>query len=180
MMEGLNSSGSKRKPAEALHARSDDAISEEEAAIYDRQIRLWGLDAQKRMRSAKVLLACLGGIQTEVCKNLVLAGVGSVTIYDDVNTSLSDLSAQFFLEESDVGKKVTIFHQFSKAYNFNPIQRAEAAMAKITSLNPKVEVQYEFVNISTKDEAELKAFDVICVSNCTQTTLVRASKLMTP
>ena len=26
----------------------EDAISEEEAAQYDRQIRLWGLDAQKR------------------------------------------------------------------------------------------------------------------------------------
>ena len=29
-------------------AKEDPIISEEEAAQYDRQIRLWGLDAQKR------------------------------------------------------------------------------------------------------------------------------------
>lgn len=28
--------------------KEDAVISEEEAAQYDRQIRLWGLDAQKR------------------------------------------------------------------------------------------------------------------------------------
>lgn len=28
--------------------KEDTIISEEEAAQYDRQIRLWGLDAQKR------------------------------------------------------------------------------------------------------------------------------------
>ena len=31
-------------------AKEDPIISEEEAAQYDRQIRLWGLDAQKRYR----------------------------------------------------------------------------------------------------------------------------------
>nr|ACQ58029.1 SUMO-activating enzyme subunit 1 [Anoplopoma fimbria] len=30
--------------------KEDPVISEEEAAQYDRQIRLWGLDAQKRLR----------------------------------------------------------------------------------------------------------------------------------
>ena len=28
--------------------RQNEALSEAEAALYDRQIRLWGLDAQKR------------------------------------------------------------------------------------------------------------------------------------
>ena len=27
----------------------DHAITEDEAALYDRQIRLWGIDAQKRL-----------------------------------------------------------------------------------------------------------------------------------
>lgn len=31
--------------------KEDPVISEEEAAQYDRQIRLWGLDAQKRLVS---------------------------------------------------------------------------------------------------------------------------------
>lgn len=28
--------------------QNESAITEDEAALYDRQIRLWGLDAQKR------------------------------------------------------------------------------------------------------------------------------------
>ena len=36
-------------------------ISEAEAALYDRQIRLWGLDAQRRLRAANVFLSGLKG-----------------------------------------------------------------------------------------------------------------------
>lgn len=47
----------------AKRARSDEpgtggggaaALSKSEATQYDRQIRLWGLDAQRRIRQAKV------------------------------------------------------------------------------------------------------------------------------
>ena len=58
-------------------------ISEEEFAQYDRQIRLWGLEAQKRLRQAKVLVAGLGGLGSEVVKNVVLAGVKAITLLDD-------------------------------------------------------------------------------------------------
>ena len=36
-----------KKPLKMVTFESGD-ITEEEAALYDRQIRLWGLDAQKR------------------------------------------------------------------------------------------------------------------------------------
>ena len=32
---------------------SEICITEDEAQLYDRQIRLWGLDAQKRLRGAR-------------------------------------------------------------------------------------------------------------------------------
>ena len=35
--------------------RNGSAITEDEAALYDRQIRLWGLDAQKRYLFTAVL-----------------------------------------------------------------------------------------------------------------------------
>ena len=35
--------------------REDTIISEEEAAQYDRQIRLWGLDAQKRFENGMMV-----------------------------------------------------------------------------------------------------------------------------
>ena len=40
----------------AVHEEAPE-ISEAEAALYDRQIRLWGLDAQRRLRAANVFLA---------------------------------------------------------------------------------------------------------------------------
>lgn len=39
--------------------KEESIISEEEAAQYDRQIRLWGLDAQKRYLLANVSVHCL-------------------------------------------------------------------------------------------------------------------------
>ena len=41
-------------------------LTEDEAALYDRQIRLWGLNAQRRIRAARVLVAGLGGVGAEV------------------------------------------------------------------------------------------------------------------
>ncbi|XP_025945606.1 SUMO-activating enzyme subunit 1 isoform X1 [Apteryx rowi] len=57
-------------------------ISEEEAAQYDRQIRLWGLEAQKRLRASRVLLVGMKGLGAEVAKNLILAGVKGLTMLD--------------------------------------------------------------------------------------------------
>ncbi|WAR19881.1 SAE1-like protein, partial [Mya arenaria] len=57
-------------------------ITEDEAQLYDRQIRLWGLDAQRRLRASRVLLIGLRGLGAEVAKNIVLAGIKSITLLD--------------------------------------------------------------------------------------------------
>ena len=49
----------------AVHEEAPE-ISEAEAALYDRQIRLWGLDAQRRLRAANVFLAGLKGGLMEI------------------------------------------------------------------------------------------------------------------
>ena len=46
--------------------------------VYDRQIRLWGAEAQKRMSTARVLYVNLSGVSCEMLKNLILAGVAAV------------------------------------------------------------------------------------------------------
>ena len=43
--------------------------------VYDRQIRLWGADAQQKMNDARVLYVHVTGVSSEILKNLVLAGV---------------------------------------------------------------------------------------------------------
>ena len=56
------------------------ALTLEESALYDRQIRLWGLAAQQRLSSARVLLAGLPStpLGQELAKNLVLAGIATL------------------------------------------------------------------------------------------------------
>ena len=83
------------------------ALSADEIALYDRQIRLWGAQAQERIRSAHILLISLRALGTEIAKNLTLAGISSLTIIDDEPVTEEDLGAQFFLREEDVGKPVS-------------------------------------------------------------------------
>ena len=81
-------------------------LSADEIALYDRQIRLWGAQAQERIRSASILLVSLRALGTEIAKNLTLAGISSLTIIDDEQVTEEDLGAQFFVREEDVGKPV--------------------------------------------------------------------------
>lgn len=60
------------------------------------------------MRNSHILLVGLKGIANETAKNLVLAGIGSLTVIDDETVKPEDLAAQFFVQESDVGKNVCI------------------------------------------------------------------------
>jgi len=105
--------------------------------LYDRQIRLWGLEAQNRMRSAHVLVVGLTGVATEVIKNIVLAGIGSLTILDAGVVREEDLSASFFFRDTDVGASRT----------------AEAPLQRIQQLNPHVQVHGRSDDRVLTDEA---------------------------
>eukprot|EP01033_Poteriospumella_lacustris_P020342 gene20342-14889_t len=77
-----------------------------ESTRYDRQIRVWGAEAQFRLQNAKVLIINFTNLNVEVAKNLVLAGV-HVTIADNRVVSLNDLANNFFLSMEDVGRPIT-------------------------------------------------------------------------
>ncbi|XP_060258881.1 ubiquitin-like modifier-activating enzyme 7 isoform X4 [Ovis aries] len=62
--------------------------------LYSRQLYVLGLPAMRRIQGAKVLLSGLQGLGAEVAKNLVLMGVGSLTLHDPHPTCWSDLAAQ--------------------------------------------------------------------------------------
>ena len=51
----------------------------------------------RRMQGADVLISGMGGLGVEVAKNVVLAGVKSVTIQDTQDTQYADLSSQVYL-----------------------------------------------------------------------------------
>ena len=77
--------------------RVDKEITEDEAALYDRQIRLWGVDAQKKILSSKVLLINMQGLGAEVAKNLVLSGINSLTLLDSNDVHEDDLNYNFLI-----------------------------------------------------------------------------------
>ena len=69
--------------------------------LYSRQLYVLGHDAMKRMAASNVLVVGLRGLGAEIAKNVALAGVKSITIFDPTPVSISDLSTQFFLRPQD-------------------------------------------------------------------------------
>ena len=59
-----------------------------------------------RLRTANVLLINMRALANEIAKNLVLAGIGSLTVLDSSTAVEDDLGAQFFISEEDIGKNV--------------------------------------------------------------------------
>ena len=103
-----------------MSVHNEDVIDED---LYSRQLYVMGHEAQKRMAKSDVLIVGLNGLGVETAKNIILAGVKSVTLHDDALVSFSDLSAQFYLLESDIGQP-----------------RAKVSAPKLAELNPYVPV----------------------------------------
>lgn len=58
------------------------------------------------MRNAHILLITIRALANEVAKNLVLAGIGSLTVLDPDIVVEDDLGGQFFIGEEHVGMNV--------------------------------------------------------------------------
>lgn len=68
------------------------------------------MKAQTKIRSANILLVTVKGLGNEIAKNLVLAGIGSLTIHDNAIVSEDDLCSQFFLTQEDIGRFVCLLY----------------------------------------------------------------------
>lgn len=134
-----------------------EGVTEDEAALYDRQIRLWGLAAQNKMRKAHILVHNLQGIATEVTKNIVLSGIGTLSIVDSDEITGTDLSSGFFYREEEVGQL-----------------RVEKAKERIQALNPLVKIQTFTSNDLLRDTDRLRELhvDVIVTTSGTREDLV--------
>jgi ubiquitin-activating enzyme E1 len=78
--------------------------TEIDESLYSRQLYVLGHEAMKRMGASNVLIVGLKGLGVEIAKNIALAGVKSLTLYDPTPAAIADLSSQFFLHVEDVGK----------------------------------------------------------------------------
>ena len=134
-------------------------LTDHEAELYDRQIRLWGLESQKRLRAAKVLLIGLNGFGAEIAKNIILAGVKAVTFLDHRNVTAEDRCSQFLTPTELIGKN-----------------RAEASLQRAQNLNLMVKVDADTSNVDDKPDKYFSNFDVVCAIQCTITQIKRINE----
>lgn len=123
----------------------DKRDGEIDESLYSRQLYVLGAEAMKRMGQSNVLIVGLKGLGVEIAKNIALAGVKSLTLYDPELTKVSDLSAQFFLKESDIGKR-----------------RDEATLPRLSELNAYTPISILDGDIT--DEAVLSKFEVVVLT----------------
>lgn len=135
-------------------------LSEAESELYDRQIRLWGLDSQKRIRSASVLIAGLNGFGAEVAKNVMLSGVKSVTFMDHQVATELDVCSQFFLPRESIGNN-----------------RAVASFPRAQALNPMVKIYLDKANVNDTPDEYFTAFNVVVLIGAPTKTLVRVNNV---
>ena len=72
--------------------------------LYSRQLYVMGHEGQRQMAASNVLICGLDGVGVEIAKNVILAGVKSVTLLDDTPASWMDMGAQFYVREADLGQ----------------------------------------------------------------------------
>lgn len=61
-----------------------------------------------RLRTSNILLINIKALANEIAKNLVLAGIGSLTIIDNEVVRNDDLASQFFVSEEQIGLNVLV------------------------------------------------------------------------
>ncbi len=73
---------------------------------YQRQLSLRevGLDGQRALRAARVMVVGLGGLGCPVVQYLAAAGVGNFVLVDADRVSLSNLHRQILYNQKDVGR----------------------------------------------------------------------------
>ncbi|CEP12642.1 hypothetical protein [Parasitella parasitica] len=130
---------------------------------YDRQLRLWAATGQQALEHANICLINANSTGCEIIKNLVLPGVGNVTIVDGNKTTAEDVRCNFFLDPESIGQS-----------------KAKATSELIQELNEDANVRYE-----DKDPYELienqpdffEPFTMIIVVNVLEKYLTKLSPL---
>ena len=85
--------------------------------------------------------------ELSVAKNIALAGVKSLTLYDPAPATISDLSSQFFLHPEDVGKP-----------------RAEVTVPRVAELNAYTPVSIYPSQSLTSDLNQLRNYQVVVLT----------------
>lgn len=122
-------------------------FSKEELARYNRHIIIpeFGLDAQQKLKAAKVLVIGSGGLGSPVLLYLAAAGVGNIGIVDFDVVDDSNLQRQVLFGVESVGQP-----------------KVEGARKRLASLNPHINITVYNTQINSGNALDLiKDYDVV-------------------
>jgi adenylyltransferase/sulfurtransferase len=122
-------------------------LTNEEILRYSRHLIMpeVGMEGQLKLKGAKVLLIGIGGLGAPLGLYLTAAGIGKIGLVDFDVVDFTNLQRQVTFGTSDVGKPKT-----------------EAAKARLSNLNPDVEIISYETKLTSENALELfKDYDVI-------------------
>src|SRR5687767_5121919 len=124
-----------------------DELTIDEVRRYSRHLIIpdVGMDGQKRLKNARVLVVGAGGLGSPVLLYLAAAGVGTLGIVDFDAVDVTNLQRQVLYGTSDVGRDKT-----------------RAAEAHLNDLNPHVQIVRHTERLSSSNALALfAAYDLI-------------------
>jgi len=122
-------------------------LTREEVARYSRHLIIpdLGLDGQKRLKNARVLVIGAGGLGSPTLLYLAAAGVGTIGIVEFDTVDESNLQRQIIHGQSDIGRS-----------------KAESARDSIREINPLVTVNLHEFRLEPDNAVELfERYDLI-------------------
>jgi adenylyltransferase/sulfurtransferase len=116
----------------------DEINPESELSRYDRQMRFasMGVDGQKKLRDARVLVIGLGALGSSSAETLTRAGVGFLRIVDRDFLELNNLQRQSLYTEADVAEGLPkAIVAAGRLNQINSNVKIEPVVADVTSSN---------------------------------------------
>ncbi|KAL8154242.1 hypothetical protein V2J09_012002 [Rumex salicifolius] len=132
---GENGCGSESAPSiMGFGDRTSDNPMDIDEDLHSRQLAVYGRETMRKLFASNVLVSGLQGLGAEIAKNLILAGVKSVTLHDEGVVELWDFS------KDDIGKN-----------------RALASVQKLQELNNAVLVNTLTKELTKEDLSQFQA-----------------------
>jgi len=122
-------------------------FSRAELARYDRHIIIpdFGMEAQQKLKAARVLVVGSGGLGSPLLLYLVAAGVGTIGIVEFDTVDDSNLQRQVLYGQEDVGRL-----------------KADAAKARLVSLNPHIDIVLHHTRLTSENALDIvRQYDVV-------------------
>ncbi|MFE9784875.1 adenylyltransferase/sulfurtransferase MoeZ [Nocardia salmonicida] len=122
-------------------------LTKDEIARYSRHLIIpdLGVDGQKRLKNAKVLVIGAGGLGSPALLYLAAAGVGTLGIVEFDEVDASNLQRQIIHGESDIGRP-----------------KADSARDSILEINSGIDVRLHKIRLEPENAVELfAAYDLI-------------------